>query len=151
LLRKRVVMYKRPTFVTRLFNKVVGFLASLGLTPEYMITLEVRGRRSGRPRTVVVNTVEYEGQRYLVSPRGQTEWVRNVGAAAGEAVVKHGRRRKVKLEELPPQGTARILKAYLQRNTLATRAQFGLKPDAPLEEFERAAERHPVFRLVEEV
>lgn len=142
-------MYKRPSLITRLFNKAVGFLASLGLTPGYMITLEVRGRRSGRPRTVVINTIEHDGQRYLVSPRGQAEWVRNVRAAGGEAVIRHGRRRKVRLEEISPQETAPILKAYLQRNALATRSQFGLEPGAPLEEFERVAERHPVFRIME--
>ena len=80
-----MTFYHRPAMLTQTMNRLMGWLASLGLTPSRMITLEVKGRRSGQPRSTVVNEVEYEGERYLVSPRGETEWVRNVRAAGGEA------------------------------------------------------------------
>ena len=143
------MFYRRPSALTRLMNRVVSWLASLGLTPSRTITLEVKGRRSGEMRSTVVNWVEYEGTRYLVSPRGEAEWVRNVRAAGGEAVIRHGRRRPVRLEELPPEQRAPILQLYLRQNALSTRQHFGIDPRAPLEEFERLAARHPVFRIRE--
>src|SRR3989304_6153823 len=93
---------RRPAALTQGMNRMMGWLASFGLTPSRMITLEVKGRRSGQPRSTVVNEVEYGGDRYLVSPRGEAEWVRNVRAAAGEAVIRHRGRRRVRLGELPP-------------------------------------------------
>jgi deazaflavin-dependent oxidoreductase (nitroreductase family) len=113
-----------------------------------MITLEVKGRRSRQPRGAVLNTVEYEGERYLVSPRGESEWVRNVRAAGGEAVIRHGARRKVRLVEIGAAERAPIIKKYLKENTLSTKAHFGIEPGAPLEEFQRIAGLHPVFRIV---
>ena len=80
-----MTFYHRPAMLTQTMNRLMGWLASLGLTPSRMITLEVKGRRSGQPRSTVVNEVQYEGERYLVSPRGEAEWVRNVRAAAGAA------------------------------------------------------------------
>ncbi|KKL75081.1 hypothetical protein LCGC14_2058450, partial [marine sediment metagenome] len=86
--------------------------------------------------------------RYLVSPRGEAEWVRNVRAAGGDAVIRHGRRQRVRLEEVAAEQRALILKAYLGENALSTRQHFGLDPKAELAEFERIAARHPVFRIV---
>lgn len=111
------------------------------------MVLEVAGRRSGRLRRTAVNCVEYEGQRYLVSPRGGTEWVRNVRAAGGHAYLRRGKRREVRLEEVPPEGRAPIVQKYLRENTLATRRYFGIGPEAPLADFEAIAQRHPVFRI----
>jgi deazaflavin-dependent oxidoreductase (nitroreductase family) len=130
-------------------NRTFSILASVGWTPKQMITLEVRGRKTGEARSTVVNWVEYEGQRYLVSPRGETEWVRNVRAAGGEATIRHGKREHVRLEELPATDRGPIIKAYLPKNAMATKAHFGVEPDAPLSEFERIAANHPVFRITE--
>jgi len=143
------MFYRRPSGPTRLMNRTMSWLASLGLTPSRTITLEVKGRRSAETRSAVVNWVEHEGTRYLVSPRGETEWVRNVRAAGGEAVIRHGGRRSVRLEELPAEQRAPILQLYLRQNTLSTRQHFGIDPSAALEEFERLAARHPVFRIRE--
>lgn len=143
-----MTIYHKPSATTRFFNSVFGWLASRGLTPRSMITLEVKGRRSGQTRTAVVNWVEHSGERYLVSPRGHAEWVRNVRAAGGEAVIRHGSRTSVRLEEMPSSETAPIIQAYLKRNAMATKAHFGIDPGAALEEFERIAPDHPVFRIV---
>ncbi len=143
-----MTFYAKPSGVTRLMNSVIGWLASMGMTPKHMITLEAQGRRSGRTRSTVVNWAEQEGQRYLVAPRGTTEWVRNVRAAGGAATIRHGKREQVRLEELPPNETAAIIKTYLAGNAAATKSHFGIEPDAPIEEFERVAPNHPVFRIV---
>jgi deazaflavin-dependent oxidoreductase (nitroreductase family) len=143
------VFYRRPNWLTQRMNRAVAWLASAGLAPSEVIALETRGRKTGRPRVVAVTFVDVDGQRYLVSPRGESEWVRNVRAAGGEAVIRRGGRTTVRLEEIGVAERAPILKAYLQKTRRATQALFGLNPDAPSEEFARIAERHPVFRIVE--
>ena len=92
-----MTFYHRPTRLTQLLNRTMGWLASLGLTPSDTVTLEVKGRRSGAVRSAVVTWVEHEGTRYLVSPRGESEWVRNVRAAGGEAEIRRRGRRSVRL------------------------------------------------------
>jgi deazaflavin-dependent oxidoreductase (nitroreductase family) len=114
-----------------------------------MITLEVRGRKTGEPRSVVVNSIEVDGQKYLVAARGETEWVRNVRAAGGEAVIRHGKHTRIHLEEIPVSERGPIIQAYLPKNALATKKHFGVETDAPLEDFQRIAPDHPVFRIVE--
>ena len=143
-----MTFYRRPTKVTRAMNRVVGWLASRGLMPSDTITLEVKGRRSGMTRSSVVTWVEQGEGRYLVSPRGETEWVRNVRAAAGDAAVRRRGSQKVRLEEVPAEERAPIIKAYLVKTAKATRQHFGVDPKAEIEEFEAIAARHPVFRIV---
>ncbi len=127
----------------------------MGLTPSDTVTLEVKGRKSGRIRSTVLTWAEHEGERYAVSLRGEAEWVRNVRAAAGEAIIRHRGRRKVQLEELPVEKRAPILKAYLSKRALskspatAARQYFGLEPDPSIEELERVAARYPVFRVMD--
>ena len=143
-----MTFYRRPTKVTQTFNRFMSWLASLGLMPSDTVTLEVKGRRSGMVRSNVVTWVKQDGERYLVSPRGESEWVRNVRAADGEAVVRHRGRQRVRLEEVPAEERAPIIKAYLAKTAMATRAHFGVDPKAEIEEFDAIAARHPVFRIV---
>jgi deazaflavin-dependent oxidoreductase (nitroreductase family) len=92
----------RPTRLGRLVNGAWAWLSGLGLTPRVLLTLKVKGRRSGRLRTTVLVVARHDGQRYLVSMLGEgSDWVRNVRAAGGEAFVKRGRARPVKLTEVP--------------------------------------------------
>ena len=89
-----------------------------------------------------------EGQRYLVSMLGENvDWVRNVRAADGRAVLRHGRREEVRLEEVPVELRAPVLKAYLKRAPGA-RPHVPVYKDAPLSEFERIAAQIPVFRVI---
>ena len=143
-----MTFYRRPTKVTQTFNRFMSWLASLGLMPSDTVTLEVKGRRSGMVRSNVVTWVKQDGERYLVSPRGESEWVRNVRAADGKAVIRHRGRQRVRLEEVPAEERAPIIKAYLAKTAMATRAHFGVDPKAEIEEFEAIAARHPVFRIV---
>jgi hypothetical protein len=94
----------------------------------------------------VVNVVEHGGERYLVAPRGNTEWSRNV-KAAGAGTLKHGKLESVRFEEVPVEQRAPIIQSYLKENSMATKAHFGIAPDAPIEEFQRIAPEHPVFRI----
>ena len=143
-----MTFYRKPTKLTQTLNRFVGWLASRGLMPSDTITLEVKGRRSGMTRSNVVTWVEQDEGRYLVSPRGETEWVRNVRAAGGEAVMHHRGRQTVRLEEAPAEERAPIIKAYLAKTARATQQHFGVDPKAEIEEFEAIAARHPVFRIV---
>src|SRR3970282_1918659 len=106
----------RPTRAGRLVHRCWPWLVSRGLTPSKWpgtpvigpATLEVRGRRTGRPRSNMVTWVEYEGDRYFVSMLGEgSEWVRNLRAAGGEAVVRQGARRAGRLEAVPGVERAR--------------------------------------------
>ena len=144
-----MTFYRRPTKLTQTMNRVVSWLASLGLTPSDTVTLEVKGRRTGAVRSTVVTSVEHEGVRYLVSPRGESEWVRNVRAAGGEAAIRRRGRRSVRLEELPSEQRAPVLKGYLGKTAAATRQHFGIDPKAETAEFAAIAGRHPVFRVIE--
>lgn len=141
-------MYKKPGTIVRVMNAVVGRLAAIGLGPSKSVVIDVRGRRSGHLRATVINTVKYEGQQYLVAPRGETEWVQNVRAADGNASLRRGRREKVKLEELPVEQRAPVIMAYLAENAMATKGQFGIEPDGPIQDYERIAPNHPVFRFI---
>jgi deazaflavin-dependent oxidoreductase (nitroreductase family) len=143
-----VTFYRRPTKLTQAFNRFASRLASLGLMPSKTVTLEVKGRRSGRVRSTVIIWVEHEGERYFVSPRGEAEWVRNVRAAGGGAAIRRRGRQRVRLEEAPAEERAPIIKAYLVKTAKATQQHFGVDPKADIGEFEGIAARHPVFRIV---
>jgi F420H(2)-dependent quinone reductase len=96
-------MYRggRPNRVAALLNRVSAIVASAGLWPNRLVTLEVRGRRTGRLISFPLMMVNYEGERYLVAMLGErTNWFSNVRAAGGHAVLRHGRREVVRLEEV---------------------------------------------------
>ncbi len=119
-----------------------------GIARDHLVTLEVTGRRSGRPISLPLVMAIVDGQRYLVSMLGENAaWVRNIRAAGGKAVLHHGRHEPVRLEEVPIGRRAPILKAYLQRAPGA-RPHIAVDKDAPLSEFERIAATIPVFRVL---
>lgn len=142
-------MYRggRPHRLAALTNHWTAIAASAGLPPKRQVTLEVRGRRTGRRLSFPVVVADYEGERYLVSMLGEeANWVRNVRAAGGRVVLRHGHRQAVLLEEVDPHERAPILRRYLQ---LAPGARPHIPVDrrAPLAEFERIAAQYPAFRV----
>jgi deazaflavin-dependent oxidoreductase (nitroreductase family) len=141
-------MYQRPSMLTQWSNRAFGWLAAIGLGPKRMVVLDVKGRKSGQSRSATVNVVEVDGQRYLVAPRGNTEWSRNA-RAAGEATLRRGGSHRVRLDEVPVERRAPIIKVYLKENAAITKAHFGIDPDAPIEEFQRIAPDHPTFRIID--
>ena len=137
-----------PNRVARILNRWGAALYARGVAPNYLVTLEVPGRRSGRIVSLPLVMVVVGGERYLVSMLGEkVNWVRNVQAAGGNVTLRHGRREEVHLEEVAPDRRAPVLKAYLKRAPGA-RAHLPIDKDAPLAEFERVSPRFPVFRVV---
>lgn len=141
-------MYKKPGTMVKVANSILGFFTSLGMAPAKVHRIEVRGRKSGQLRTAVVNVLNYNGDRYLVAPRGNTEWVRNVEAANGDATLLRKDREKVHLEEVPVDQRAPIIKAYLAENATSTKQYFGVEPDDPIDKFEEIAPDHPAFKII---
>jgi deazaflavin-dependent oxidoreductase (nitroreductase family) len=135
--------------VARLLDRGTAALSARGTGPEYLVALEVPGRRSGRIVSLPLVVADVDGERYLVSMLGEeSNWVRNVRAAGGEVTLRHGRREEVRLEEVvAPDLRAPVLKAYLRRASNAS-AHVPIDEDAPLAEFERVAPGFPVFRIV---
>lgn len=137
----------RPNRVAMLLNEISRLAGIAGLWPSRLNTLEVRGRRSGRLTSFPVVVAHYEGERYLVPMLGEgVNWVANVRATGGRAVLRHGGREPVRLEEVDPGARAPILRRYLQVAPGA-RAHIPVDRRAPLAEFERIAPRYPVFRV----
>jgi deazaflavin-dependent oxidoreductase (nitroreductase family) len=142
---------QRPNWIARLLNRAWATVASSGVTPNYLVTLEVTGRKSGRTVSLPVVVAVVDGQRYLVSMLGEhVHWVQNVRAAEGRAVLESGGREEVHLEEVPAEQRAPILRAYLQRAPGA-RPHVPVNKDAPLAEFAKVATAFPVFRVVSTV
>jgi deazaflavin-dependent oxidoreductase (nitroreductase family) len=139
--------YNPPTGIIKSMNGFFGWLASHGIGPRKTVEIEVRGRKSGQPRKVAVNLVEVNGKRYLVAPRGETEWVRNVRADGGLAVIRRSGAENVLLTEIPEPERPTIIQKYIGENAMVTKREFGVEPDAPIEEFQRIAGRHPVFLI----
>ena len=142
---------QRPNWIARMLNSAWAVVASSGVASNYLVTLEVTGRKSGRTVSLPVVVAVVDGQRYLVSMLGEhVQWVHNVRAAGGRAVLRSGGREEVHLEEVPPDARAPILRAYLQRAPGA-RPHVPVNKDAPLAEFEQVAAAFPVFRVVSNV
>jgi deazaflavin-dependent oxidoreductase (nitroreductase family) len=133
--------------VAAILNRWWVLVSSAGRGPGQLATLEVLGRRSGRQRSFPVMVADYNGSRYLAAMLGErANWVANVRAAGGQAVLRRGRREAVHLEELDPSDRAPILKRYLEVAS-AARPHFPVDRRASVAEFERIAAQYPVFRI----
>ncbi len=138
----------RPNALARAMNRVSAVLHSLGIARDYLVTLEVTGRRSGRAISFPLVMAVLDGERFLVSMLGEdVAWVRNLAAAGGRAVLRHGVTESVRLEEIPVERRPRVLKEYLRRAPGA-RPHVPIDKDAPLTEFAKIAPRIPVFRVL---
>ena len=142
-------LYKggRPNALGRFLNRGWAWLHSSGLLPDYMVTLEVVGRQSGKLISFPLALAVLNGERYLVSMLGEdTNWVRNVRTANGQAQLRHGRTEQVLLEEVEVSQRAPILKAYL-KIAPGARPHILVDKDAPVAEFEKIAAEFPVFKI----
>jgi hypothetical protein len=139
---------QRQSRQAKALNWLSAAIGFLGLAPDYLVTLQVAGRKTGRIASFPLVMVVLDGQRYLVSMLGdRVPWVRNLQAAHGRAVLYHGRREAVRLVEVPVALRVPILKAYLRRAPGA-RPHIAVDKDAPLAEFERIAPSLPVYRVI---
>jgi deazaflavin-dependent oxidoreductase (nitroreductase family) len=141
--------YQRPGwFTTHVFNRVVAAFTRAGISVMGSRVLEVPGRKTGEPRRTPVNLLDFEGSRYLVAPRGHTQWVRNL-RASGHGRLWLGRRSEpFTATELADDDKPPVLRAYLKRWAFEVGVFFGgVGPDASDEELRRIAPDHPVFKL----
>ncbi len=152
----RRVPYRAQARWYRRLNKAGVLLTSLGLAPRGVVTLEVRGRTSGKVRRVPVLVTRHDIDDYLVALAGEAQWVRNVRAAGGHVVIRRRRARKAQLEEIPAEGRTEIIAAYLdagrvrggeQTQSNQARYYFGLRADPSIDEIGTIVEHYPVFRI----
>ena len=144
--------YQEPGWlITRIMNPVVQLLTRRGISVWGSRILEVRGRSSGEPRRTPVNLLEVDGRQYLVSPRGEGQWVRNVRADGGRLALLLGRHRDARTaRELSDADKPPILREYLRRWKMEVGVFFdGVTADSSDEELQRIAADHPVFSLSE--
>ena len=138
----------RANWLGRLYNRLWVAVAAAGITRGYVVALEVPGRRSGRPVRLPLVPAVVKGERYLVAMLGESSgWVRNARAAGLAVVIVDGRRKEVRLEEVPVAERAPILKAYLRRAP-GGRPHIPVDKDAPLAAFAAVAAQFPAFRIV---
>ena len=140
--------FRAPSAVERVFNRVFGFVVGLGWGFSYNYLLQVRGRKSGKLYSTPIDLVERSGKRYLVAPRGRTQWVRNA-ESAGQITLKKGRlRQKFRLRALSDQEKPEILKAYLDRFRKEVQTYFPVPAGSPVGAFQELVQSYPAFELI---
>lgn len=140
--------FRQPTPVERIFNRVFGTLVGWGFGLSHNYLLQVRGRKSGKIYSTPIDLLEYQGRKYLVAPRGRTQWVRNA-EAAGEVTLKKGASRQLyQLRTISDADKTELLKAYLDRFRTTVQRYFSLPAGSPAQDFARVASDYPVFELL---
>lgn len=140
--------YLQPGRMDRVFNATVAGLTKLGVSVWGSRILRVRGRSSGQWRSNPVNLLTHDGERYLVAPRGQTQWVRNLRVAGGGELRVGRRIEPFTATELTDAEKPPVLRAYLKRWKFEVGMFFeGVGPDAPDEKLREVAAGYPVFRV----
>jgi len=138
---------QKPTTLDRIFNKAFGVLVGLGLGLRHNYLVQVPGRKTGRLHSTPVDLLEFKAKRFLVAPRGRTQWVCNA-EAAGEVILKKGtKRQRFRIRVVPDEEKPEILKAYLDRFKLTVQRYFPVRAGSEPREFAKVAERYPVFEL----
>ena len=140
--------FRAPSAGERVFNRIFGFLVGLGLGFSHNHLLQVRGRKSGKIYSTPIDLLEIGGKRFLVAPRGHTQWVRNA-EAAGEVTLKKGsKRQKFGLRALSDQEKPEILKAYLDQFRREVQSYFPVPAGSPAEAFRELVQSYPAFELI---
>ncbi|SEA56517.1 MULTISPECIES: nitroreductase/quinone reductase family protein [unclassified Mycobacterium] len=140
--------YDEPGTIARAGNEVIRRLAEAGISLAGTSALRVRGRRTGKLRGVVINVLTVDGRRYLVSPRGNTEWVRNVRAAGEVELGPRWRSRNLRVTEVPDAAKTPLLQRYLDRWYWEVKGHCAeLTPQSTESEISQAASSIPIFEL----
>ena len=140
--------YEEPNRAARAANTIIRWLAELGISIAGTRALRVRGRKTGKPRAVVINLLTVDGVDYLVSPRGNTQWARNVRAAGVVEVGPRWRRQSARVSELEDAAKPELLRRYLARWYWQVKGYVaGLTPDSTDEQLLAGAPAIPVFVL----
>jgi deazaflavin-dependent oxidoreductase (nitroreductase family) len=143
--------FKQPGWFTRnVFNKAISGLMAIGVSVMGSRTLEVKGRKSGEWRSTPVNLLTVDGGRYLVAPRGHTQWVRNMRVSGGGRLKLGWKTEDFKASEVSLEASVPILRAYLKKWKWEVGVFFdGTGPDSTDAELLRIAPDHPVFKLAD--
>jgi deazaflavin-dependent oxidoreductase (nitroreductase family) len=141
--------YQRPDwFTAHVFNPAVAGLTRLGVSVVGSRVLEVRGRTSGEPRRTPVNVLTLDGRRYLIAPRGRTQWVRNLRASGEGRLILGRHAESFTATEVADDDKPQLLRLYLERWKWEVGAFFdGVGPDSSEAELRRIAPDHPVFSI----
>ncbi len=141
--------YIRPgRFTQRVFNPLVAWLTRRGVSLKGAAILEVRGRKSGEPRTTPVNPLTLDGNRYLLSPRGESEWVRNIRVSGRGALITRRGREEFVVTEVPDAEKTPVIRAYLREWAWEVGAFFdGLTAKSSDAEVQAVAGGFPIFRI----
>src|SRR5713226_6637213 len=140
--------FRAPGAGERVFNRMFGFVVGLGLGFSHNYLLQVRGRKSGKIYSTPIDLLELGGKRFLVAPRGHTQWVRNA-EAAGEVTLKKGKsRQRFGLRALTDQEKPEILKAYLDQFKREVQGFFPVPAGSPVDAFRELAPSYPAFELI---
>lgn len=140
--------FREPSPVEKIFNRTFGFLVGLGIGPAHIHLLEVRGRKSGKLYRTPVDVLEVQGKRYLVAPRGRTQWVRNAEAAGEVVLKKRSKEQKFRLRAMSDTEKLPILKAYLDSFKREVQRYFTVPAGSPPEAFAEVASSYPAFELL---
>lgn len=147
-MRAEMPAFRAPNVIERVFNKTYGFLVGLGWGLSHSYLVQVRGRKSGRIYSTPVDLLNLETKRFLVAPRGRTQWVRNA-EAAGEVVLKKGSTRyEFQVRPLSDAEKPEILKAYLDRFKVEVQRYFPVTAGSPAEAFRELVNDYPAFELL---
>jgi deazaflavin-dependent oxidoreductase (nitroreductase family) len=140
--------YEEPNRAARAANTVVRWLAELGISIAGTRALRVRGRKTGKRRGVVINLLTVDGVEYLVSPRGNTQWARNVRAAGFVELGPRWRSQRARVSEVDDAAKPELLRRYLARWYWQVKGYVGgLTPDSTDEQLCAGAPAIPVFAL----
>ena len=139
--------FRQPNFFDRTVNRAFGFFLKLGIGLQHNYLLEVHGRKTGRVHSTPVNLIEFKHRKYLVAPRGYTQWVRNAEASGEVTLIRGARRERVRLHAVSDEMKPEILKAYLDRFKLTVQRYFPIPAGSPPETFLPVSANYPVFEL----
>ena len=140
--------FLKPSRTERTFNRLFGWFVGLGFGMRHNYELQVRGRKSGKLYSTPVNLLEQGNRRFLVAPRGNTQWVRNARAAGVVTLKKGPDRKEFQIIEITDEGKNELLKAYLDRFKTTVQRYFPIPAGSPPDAFDRVTGQYPVFELL---
>jgi deazaflavin-dependent oxidoreductase (nitroreductase family) len=140
--------FLRPSSIERLINRLFGLLVGWGLGLSHNYLVQVEGRKTGRIYATPVNVLDHDGKRFLVSPRGETHWVRNARVTGHVWLKKGGSRERFRLRSLDDVEKLEILREYLNRFKTTVQRYFPVQAGSGVEAFTVIASRYPVFELI---
>ncbi len=141
------VRFEKPTAIETLFGKALLALLRIGIGPAHMRVLEVRGRKSGATFSLPIDLLQHEGKLYLVAPRGRTQWVRNVEAAAEITLRRGSTSQSYSTRTLSDAEKPAVLKGYLDSFPREVQRFFPVPAGSPVDRFAELSSRYPAFEL----